>query len=47
MSKGIGGACRKVLEDKKRVIYEYSAYNLNYINLENVNNIFDGVIIVQ
>jgi hypothetical protein len=47
VSKGIGGACRKVLEDKKTVIYEYSAYNLNEPKLKDVSNIFDGAIIIR
>jgi hypothetical protein len=47
VSRGIGGACRKVLEDKETVIYEYSAYNLNEPKLKDVSNIFDGAIIIR
>ncbi len=47
MSKGIGGACRKILEDEETVIYEYSAYNLNDPKLKDYNDIFDGSIIIQ
>lgn len=47
MSIGIGGACRKVLEDEEIVIYKYSAYNLNEVNLKDTDNIFDGVITIQ
>lgn len=47
MSKGIGGACRKVLEDEDTVVYEYSVYNLNEPKLKDVSNIFDGAIIIQ
>ncbi|WP_061313640.1 hypothetical protein [Clostridium botulinum] len=47
MSKGIGGACRKVLEDAETIIYEYSAYNLNEPKLKDGGNVFDGTIIIQ
>lgn len=47
MSKGIGGACRKILEDEETVIYEYSAYNLNDPKLKDFNDVFDGSIIIQ
>lgn len=47
MSKGIGGACRKVLEDEETVIYEYSVYNFNEPKLKDVSNIFDGAIIIR
>ncbi|WP_051238854.1 hypothetical protein [Clostridium butyricum] len=47
MSKGIGGACRKVLEDEKIVLYEYSSYNLNEKKYRNDEHIFDGIIKIQ
>lgn len=47
MSKGIGGSCRKVLEDEKIVIYEYSSYNLNEQKHRNDKHIFDGIITIQ
>ena len=43
MSLGIGGSCRKVLEDDVSVIYEYCAYNLNI----NKDCKYDGLILIM
>ena len=47
MSKGIGGCCRKVLEDDNIIIYEYSSYNLNIPQYRNEQKIFDGIITIE
>lgn len=47
LSKGIGGCCRKVLEDDNIIIYEYSSYNLNISKYRNNKNIFDGIITIE
>lgn len=46
MSRGIGGAARKVLEDEETVIYEYGVYNLNEQNYRNTDSICDGIITI-
>lgn len=43
MSLGIGGSCRKVLEDDVSVIYEYYSYNLN----KNKDRKYDGLILIM
>lgn len=47
MSKGIGGRCRKALEDGNIVIYEYSSYNLNELKYRNDKHIYDGIITIE
>lgn len=47
MSLGFGGACRKVTEDDKIVIYEYSVYNLNETDCRDTIGIFDGTIAID
>lgn len=47
LSKGIGGGCRKVLEDDNIIIYEYFSYNLNIPKYRNDKKIFDGIITIE
>lgn len=47
MSLGYGADCRKVAEDKKTLIYEYSVYNLNEMGYENSMVLYDGMIFID
>ena len=47
LSKGIGGCGRKVLEDEKIVIYEYSSYNLDNPQYRNDKQVYDGIITIE
>lgn len=47
LSKGIGGSCRKVLEDENIIVYEYSSYNLNEAKYRNDEHIYDGIIKIE
>ena len=47
MSKGIGGIGRKVLENDKIAVYEYSSYNLNDSQYRSDKQVFDGMITIE
>ena len=47
MSMGIGGSCKKSVEDETTVLYEYSVYNLNDPNLRAAINSYDGTIKIE
>lgn len=44
MSLGIGAKCRRIVEDEKLAVYEYSVYNWNMDEHKDAAEIFDGVI---
>lgn len=45
MSRGIGAHANLILEDEQTVIYEYGGYNLNDLEYNNENHLYDGMII--
>lgn len=47
MSMGYGISCRKVAEDKKTLIYEYSVYNWNEMEYADRINLYDGIIFMD
>ena len=47
MSMGYGAGCRKVAEDEKTLIYEYSVYNWNEIRYKDSTNLYDGMILMD
>lgn len=42
MSRGIGAHANLILEDEQTVIYEYGGYNLNDLEYNNDNLLYDG-----
>lgn len=47
MSKGIGGSCKKSVDNETTVLYEYSVYNLNDPNLREAIGSYDGTITIE
>ena len=47
MSRGIGAHANLILEDEQNVIYEYGGYNLNDLEYNNENHLYDGMIIIS
>lgn len=47
MSMGYGAGCRKVAEDEKTLIYEYSVYNWNEKGYSDSINLYDGMILID
>ena len=47
MSMGYCASCRKVSENEREILYEYTCYNIGEINWEGSREAFDGVILIK
>ena len=47
MSMGYGASCRKVAEDEKTLMYEYSIYNWSEMGYADSTDLYDGMILIE